>query len=293
MRLPALQTLQGFYTCFEQDQIATTAQKLGLDFTRPENQKLLHHFYQQMMRVAAPLVSGITVDSEVALPLFLDTFSTLSALPSEGKPPGLIIRLDVPQIEETQAMPVFSPTWGVEHIANNYAVALLVLTYHPQAEDALSKKQLVAEVYDFCQRLNIHLLLKLQISDLPNQPLTATTRQEMQLQAIQELRHTCHLLAVEAPADPLATATITAELDIPWLMIGNQSNFEQFSDSLSQALENGASGFLAGSVFWSEMLQMRRADHGVDEAAIDTFINTQLSERLKTITQMVSETPKV
>ncbi len=288
MRLSAIQSPQGAISLLELDTPLQTAAAIGLDASVPQNQQLVASMYREMLKVASATVSGICVEPELSLPLFLEVHSILKTPPLASHP-GLVIRLDTPSSDAItpQTMPAFSQTWGVEHIANNYALALLELQYHPHEPEALAKKQLVAELNDFCRHQHIDLVVKLLIPRT-GADLAPAQLQELQLQAIQELGRSCQLLALEAPADSLAAATLTAELDIPWIMIGNQSDLSEFDAQLQLCLENGARGFIAGSVLWPE-LQQRRPDMGVDLESVKGFISQQLSGRLKSIVQKTNE----
>jgi tagatose-1,6-bisphosphate aldolase len=61
-------------------------------------------------------------------------------------------------------------------------------------------------------------------------------------------------LFILPPTDSLTAATITAQLDTPWVMTARGLTYEKYKEQLKICLESGAVGFLAGSVLWADFL---------------------------------------
>lgn len=292
MDISLIRNERQLFSLFELSALVPLAQALGIDEQLAPNKPVIQDVIQSLLIAAGQEVSGLILEPDWSLPAYTKWVSGTSFV----QPPALVLRLDAPQPEQdisgvedsaqTDAaarLPVILPSWGVEHVANNYALAYLELPYHPDAADALAKKQLVAELFDFCQSEQTQLLVKLILAD--------TYSAEAQLNAVQELRATVDLFALEVPTDPLAIATLTAELDTPWIATPNATqNYDQFTDMLSQALENGAQGYVIGQTAWAELGQLRRLDQGVDIDQVKTFINTTFRERLAKLNEALAQT---
>ncbi|MDQ5951644.1 MAG: hypothetical protein QG639_925, partial [Patescibacteria group bacterium] len=71
-------------------------------------------------------------------------------------------------------------------------------------------------------------------------------------EAIQDLRNFCDVMAVEYPLDALGAVTVTAEMDVPWILSGRETPYDEFKEQVRTALESGAKGFLATTQFFPE-----------------------------------------
>ena len=271
MNLPAIRTATRKFTLCQFDQAPQLAELLGLDLELDSNRTQLKKLLEASSHVLSPFVSGVILDPSHSF--FLADQQLGDA--------GLVFRLTPSHLgSDPLAVPQLLPDWGVAEIANNYGSAKLELHYHPAEEKALEKKQLLAELYDYCQYQGIALLVKLEIFNPYQQEYDPGQFQQDQLQAVQELRNFADLLALQYPLEPLPTATLTAELDIPWVLSMQQSNYNQFERNLEVCLENGAQGFLLDYHFWQELEQYRREDGSPDWDRINQFVETQLHDRI-------------
>ncbi len=285
MKSSALQSTAGFYSLLELDQTVHLVEELGLDLKVQGGLEQLQLVLQTLITQLSPLPSAVIADPNYSFSLMMDDLEK-----------GLALRLEkvLPQtkLQPPQVVPTLANDWGVPEVANNYAVAKLGLWYHPAEEKALEKKKLVAELASYCQQLGIDLLLKLQIYHQPDETKEKIVFQEAQLAAIQELRSMVQLLVLQYPGDALACATLTAELDQPWLVYlssQEQSDYQQGKQALRTALENGAQGFLGGDFFWQEIKTLREDDQSPDLAAIQKFIETQSRDRLLEFVRITDE----
>ena len=282
MHLPAIKSDQGTFSILELDQGHQLATSLGLDIDVQGGLDQFNLILQDIITHLASYPSAVVAEPMLSLPLLLDDLEK-----------GLILRLD--QINR-KISPISTPrlasNWGVDEVANNYAVAKLELWYHPAEEAALNKKKLTAELFEYCQHVGIDLLLKLNIYSLPDESKEKVVFQETQFQAIQELRGNCHLLAVQYPGDALATATLTAELDHPWIVSLEDQDYEKNKQQLRIVLENGAVGFVAGNILWPEIFKMRQEDESLDLSAIQSFIETTARDRMIELVRITNEQQK-
>jgi len=279
VKLSALKNSAGVYGLVALDEAYVLAELMGLSLKEPSHEEILQSILAMLTRVYSEHATGVVFDPVYSLP-FLD---------QKHDQAGTVIRLEQPAPPDPLTVPKFPPNWGIEHIRNLYGVAKLELYYHPAEETASAKKKLVSEVFDFCQYEKIDFLLKLIIYHPPKETLTTAQFQEVQLEAISELQRSANLLAVQYPQDPLAAATLTSELDIPWLMIDDGVKYDKFKDQLRVALENGAQGFLVDEVLWQEVGKMRLKDQSPDLPAIEKFLQTTSKDRMIELMRIAGE----
>lgn len=270
MKLAALKTPTGLFGLVALDEAYALAELLGLSLKEPSHETTLQEILAMLIQIQSEPATGIVFDSVYAVPL----------LDKKHDQAGTLIRLEQTQPPDPLVVPKFPANWGIENVRNLYGVAKLELFYHPAEARALQKKQLVAEIFDFCQYEEIDFLLKLVVYNPAGQPLDTTQFQEVQLEAVSDFQRFAHLLALQDPRDPLAAATLTSELDVPWLMISDGLKYEKFKNQLRIALENGAQGFLAGETLWHEIGAMRLKDHSPDLPAIQKFLETTSKDRI-------------
>ncbi len=279
MHLPALQSDSAMFSILELDNGFKLASDLGLDINIQGGIEQLNTILQSLIINLASQPSAVVADPLFSLPLLMNDIEK-----------GLVLRLDEANHKiVNEVLPKFSSVWGVDEIANNYAVAKLELQYHPVEEAALNKKKITAELFEYCQHVGIDLLLKLNIYHRPDETKDPIVLQETQLQAIQELRDSCHLLSIAYPSNALAAATITAELDHPWVVSLNNQDHDQNKNELRAALENGARGFMIDSGLWSEIASFRQEDESLDLPAIASFIETTVRDRMIELVRIVNE----
>ncbi|MBT3249630.1 MAG: hypothetical protein HN846_00750 [Candidatus Pacebacteria bacterium] len=279
MHLPALQSDSETFSILELDDGYRLATDLGLDINVQGGIDQLNIVLKSLISNLASQPSAVVADPVFSLSLMMDDIEK-----------GLILRLDEANKKiSNEAVPQFASQWGVDEISNNYAVAKLELNYHPAEEAALNKKKITAELFEYCQHVGIDLLLKLNIYHQPDETKDPIVLQETQFQAIQELRDSCHLLSIQYPSNALAAATITAELDHPWVVSLNNSDHDRNKNEFRAALENGASGFMIGSGLWSEIYGLRQEDESPDLTAIEHFIETTVRDRVIELVRIANE----
>jgi len=202
---------------------------------QPAITRLVHH--------SSKILSGIIVDPYVGLQV---------PQTKSGNHAGLILPISVQHSGQVDplAVPQFDHNWSVAEIANNYGVAKLTLYYHPKEEQALRKKQLVAELSEYCRYEKIEFVLDLVLYTPAGEEFALDAFQADQLQAIQEMRSYANLLMLQYPLDPLACATLTTELDIPWVVSSRGIRYDEYKETVRTALEGGAKGFCLHEISW-------------------------------------------
>ena len=284
MNLPAIATPNQHLALLSLDIVPRLAAQFGLDLTVKANEIALHQLLQEMARTIVPAMSGVVLDPIYSYDLMVRDLDHA----------GLFLNLEKLTAEiEPQNPPTLIPNWGVDRIKQHYAWAKLELIYHPNEPAALTKKQLVAELGDFCRHEGIGFLLKLKVPSLnSNQSLAQAAQfQQDQLTAAQELVKSVSLLALENPQDALACATLTAELDVPWIIALEPTlDYEKVKEILRMSLENGAQGFLVAEALWSEIYQLRASDsHSPDWVKIREFLATTARDRSIELARIADE----
>lgn len=218
--------------------------------------------------------------SSSATGVILEPLSGFDAIEKKDKSCGLLLSLVEQQPEaEPATNPIFYPDWGVEFIRNNYGVAHLKIYYHPNEPLAAKKQQIAAEIFDHCQYEGIDLLLELSLFALDDKKTTLEAFQEAQIAAIADMRNKAHMLALEYPHSALACATLTAELDVPWLLVDRTPDYEEFKEQVRTALEVGASGVAIGQVLWQ----------GMNSENYQQLIASQARDRMIELSRIVDE----
>ncbi len=279
MHLPALQSDSETFSILELDSGYKLATDLGLDINVQGGADQLNVILKSLITHLSSQPSAVVVDPIFSFPLLMGDVEK-----------GLILRLDETNKNiARESLPQLDSQWGVDEIANNYAVAKLELEYHPAEESALNKKKLTAELFEYCQHVGVDLLLKLNIYTQPDETKDPVVLQETQFQALQELRDSCHLLSIQYPSNALAAATVTAELDHPWVVSLKSTDHEENKQQLRAALENGARGFMIGNELWSEIGSFRQEDESLDLSAIQRFIKTIARDRMIELVRITNE----
>jgi tagatose-1,6-bisphosphate aldolase len=281
MLLSSIQTATGHFTIAPFDHRGSLANLLNLDLTKPADQHILRQVKTMMMEIFSPLCSGVLIDPEYGY----------DAIAKKAPNCGLILTLESSGYTDSRsAIPTLIPNWGVEGVKNNYAVAKLLMYYHPEETNAEPKKKLVAELYDYCQHEQVPFLFEPVIydpatgKDLPKNQFAAA-----QLAMIQELREYCDVIKIQYPGDALSCATVTAELDVPWILLSRGMNYQEFKLATMIAIENGCAGFAAGRSVWQEIGEQRHPDKTVSLPGIRNFLETTGVQRMKELIGLVEK----
>jgi tagatose-1,6-bisphosphate aldolase len=281
MFLSSIQTAAGHFTIAPFDHRGSLATLLNLDLTKSDDQQKLRELKEMMMEIFSPLCSGVLVDPEYGY----------DAIAKKAPNCGLILTLESSGYTDSRAaIPTLIPNWGVEGVKNNYAVAKLLMYYHPQEANAEPKKKLVSELYNYCQHEQVPFLFEPVVYDpATGKYLSKEAFPVAQLAMIQELREYCDVIKIQYPGDALACATVTAELDVPWILLSRGMNYEEFKLATIIAMENGCSGFAAGRSVWQEIGQQRHPDKTPNMSAIRNFLETIGVQRMKELIGLVEK----
>jgi tagatose-1,6-bisphosphate aldolase len=261
------------------DNAYSFAEKIGLTLDEPTNVENLNALLIRFLILYTEHTTGVVLDPTYSLPF----------LSYKDNNSGLLIRLEREQDQDPLSLPRFLPQWGIEDVRNNYGLAKLELFYHPAEGMAAEKKKLVADLYDFCQYEGIDFLLKLVVYHPPGKELDMVEFQETQLEAISELQKFASIMSLQYPQDPLATATLTSSLDIPWIVHSDGVEYDKFKEFVRVSTENGAQGFMIDQTLWDEIGKMRLEDQSPDFEKIEQFLKTTGKDRIVELMRIVKE----
>ncbi|HEX7017766.1 MAG TPA: hypothetical protein VF209_02565 [Patescibacteria group bacterium] len=281
MHLSALSSATGLMEMVRLDEALKLSEAMGAALDDVGGKQLVQQAIKNLQQAARKDASGLIVDPQYSYPL----------LKSDQKLPGLAFRLhqQLGSTVDPLAIPSLIQDWGVEAIRNNYGVAFLELHYHPSEADALRKKQIVTELADYCHHEGIDFILSLIVYTPATEEFNSQRFQEAQLTAIQELRAFPQLLALQYPLDPLSAATVTAELDVPWILSDMGLEYEPFKGMLRESLENGAKGFLAGEVIWKDLSKEKDQAALLSPDTIDRYFTTIGRDRILELVRITEE----
>jgi tagatose-1,6-bisphosphate aldolase len=145
------------------------------------------------------------------------------------------------------------------------AVKFLVQLRADRASPASGEPDLVREVLDVCREITtdcnsegLPSVIENLVYEFPGERLSGKAREDAIISAASALDELdIDLLKLEYPGSPEACRRLADALHRPWAVLSAGVQFEQFSDVLKIAFdEGGASGFIAGRSIWREALPL-------------------------------------
>lgn len=282
MRLHNIQNSKGVYSLLDFSRVATLAQAMGLDIDNLEHQDHLQNISKKMMQYLSSEVSAVVVDPDFNFNIISQKKNGTGLLLSLEKKSDGVDPLSLPRIANN---------WGIENISNNYALAKLELYYNPHEEEAMRKKQVVAEIFDYCKYEGIDFLLELMVYHSTDSKPTPEVLLEAQLQSAKEFANSTDILALEYLGTALSAVTLTAELDIPWIYNAREIEYETFKQNLRICIDSGAKGFMAGDPFWSGEKASKVLSNLKAGPEQEEFIKAEVRDRLIESVRIASEQP--
>jgi len=273
MQLPAISTEKNLFSLLAIDEVRVLSDLLNLDLSLADNNEFLMQILSLLMELL-PEASGLVMDPIYGLPL----------LSKKSAKAGVLLRLSQDQSVEADNLPQLFPNFSLQEVKNNYALAKLELFYDLHSDNALEKKQLLAEIKDYCQTLGIDFLLKLKLPDAENDDSLLAT--------LQELRNLADIFVLSEINNPLSAATITSELDVPWLLTttDDKQAYDDFKDQLRTAVENGARGYYLGNFLWQDLVECRLKEQSFDWPAMEKLVRGKLRDHLIELNRIIAET---
>ena len=112
------------------------------------------------------------------------------------------------------------------------------------------------EIIDDCRATGVPVVIENLIYALPGEDLAGRVREDAIIEAARALNDLdIDLLKLEYPGSPEGCRRLSAVLDRPWAVLSAGVPFDQFTDIIKIAAdEGGASGFIAGRSVWREVV---------------------------------------
>lgn len=283
MHLSALQTSEKAFGLLNLSLAVELTDALGVDLEAPFALEAVEKIQAEISQRISGEFSGLILGPEIGF----------SALDQKNDHTGVLFSLTTQIITQQVAdLPKFVGNWSVQHVRNNYGLVYLKLYYNPHAPNATQKWQMVSEIYDMTRYEGCDLVLELSLYPEESQPVTKEIFAETQLLSVQQMQSVADLLVIEYPHSALAAATLTAQLDIPWLVVDRTEDYGYFKEVARTCLESGAKGVCVGPSLWSNIPALS-FDHGQPEKkswqAIRTYIHTELRDRSLELMRIVKE----
>lgn len=276
MKLSAIQTSEDGFSLLALDQLLPMARQLHLDVRQAQDIAHLNAVISALMEGYSSSMSGVVLSPQLGYE------ALLKKADESGPIFCLERRFDEP---DPLSLPLLQSQWGVESVRNNYSVAKLELFYHPQEAEARTKLIMLAELYDYCLHEGIDLLVELLVYIEGTEAEYGKTFPEIQLAAIRDVRKYCSMLALEYPLDALGAVTVTAELDVPWILTSRDTEYNAFKEQLRIVLEGGARGFLGLEQF----LPVLEKDAAFEMSVIEKCIAGTGRDRVLELQRIVAE----
>jgi len=283
VHLSALQSSDQAFGLLNLSLAVELADALGVDLEAPFALEAVEKILAEISQRTSGEFSGLILGPEIGF----------SALDHKNDRTGVLFSLTTQTItQQVSELPKFVEKWSVQHIRNNYGLVYLKLYYNPHAENAAQKWQMVSEVYDMTRYEGCDLALELSLYPEQAQVTTKEMFAETQLLAVEQMQTVADLLILEYPHSALAAATLTAQLDVPWLVVDRTDDYGFFKEVARTCLESGAKGICVGPSLWSNIPTLS-FDQGQPEEkswqAIRTYVHTELRDRSLELMRIVKE----
>ena len=239
-------------------------------------------------RALTPMASGILFDPTYGVPAITGTGALAPSC-------GLLVASE-PAVRgsfngepRTHRDPDLDAQWVLDQggDANKFFAQLRADRPAPQAGEpdlVADCLDAVRQVVDDCRAVGVPSVIENLVYPLPDEDFTGKRREDAIIESARALNEIdCDLLKLEYPGSPEGCRRLAAVLDRPWAVLSAGVPFDQFTEVLRVAFDDGgASGFIAGRSVWRESLALSGAER-------TTFLDTVARPRLDTLQQVAAE----
>ena len=213
-------------------------------------------------RALTPAASAILLDPTYGVPAVTETQALAPGC-------GLLVAAE-PSIRNsyngeprTHRDPELNASWVATQGGD--AVKFLVQLRADRSIPTTGEPDLVREVLDVCREIiadcnsaGLPSVIENLVYEFPGEQLSGKAREDAIISAASALDELdIDLLKLEYPGSPKACRRLADAVHRPWAVLSAGVPFEQFSDVLKVAFdEGGASGFIAGRSVWREALPL-------------------------------------
>ncbi|HEX3197238.1 MAG TPA: hypothetical protein VHR39_06735 [Propionibacteriaceae bacterium] len=239
-------------------------------------------------RALTPAASGILLDPTYGVPAVTESDALAPGC-------GLLVAAE-PSIRDsyngeprTRRDPELNARWVAAQGGD--AVKFLIQLRADRSIPTPGEPDLAGEVLDVCREIitdchstGLPSVIENLVYALPGEQLSGKAREDAIINAATALDELdIDLLKLEYPGSPDSCRRLADTLHRPWAVLSAGVPFEQFSDVLKIAFdEGGASGFIAGRSVWRESLRLRDEER-------QRFLNAVARPRLDDLVALANE----
>jgi sulfofructosephosphate aldolase len=232
-------------------------------------------------RALTPVASGMLLDPTYGVPAVTEAHALAAAC-------GLLVAAEPPIRDSyngeprTRRDPELNANWVCAQGGD--AVKFLVQLRADRPVGKAGEPDLAAEVLDVCQEIvtdcssaGLPSVIENLVYEIPGEQLSGKARENAIIAAAAALDELdIDLLKLEYPGSPDGCRRLAGILHRPWAVLSAGVPFEQFSDVLKIAFdEGGASGFIAGRSIWREALPLSGVER---QRFLDTVARPRLDD---------------
>jgi tagatose-1,6-bisphosphate aldolase len=213
-------------------------------------------------RVLTPAATGLLSDPTYGVPAIAQTNALaptcgllIAAEPSE--------RRSFQGEPRTHRDPELNAQWLLDQGGDAYKFFIQLRADRPGP--ARGEPDLVGEALSVCQEIirdcraaGVPVVIENLVYERPGEDLRGQTREDAIIEAARALNDLdIDLLKLEYPGSPDGCRRLSEVLDRPWAVLSAGVPFDQFTDIIRIATEDGgASGFIAGRSVWREVVSL-------------------------------------
>jgi sulfofructosephosphate aldolase len=247
--LQQLTTEDGRFAIVANDQrqsLVALRERAGLPATVEEVRSLK----ADIVEALGPDASGVLLDPEFALPALVDD----GVVPRDT---GILVAAERSGPQNVDGLRVADVLLAPAEVRRLGGTAAKLLVYiRADREDADGPNgRLVSRLAEACASADLLLVVEVLAYRLDDEDLGRYERRKADLGVEAALMvESCgvKMLKLESPGDEDACRRLTDALTVPWAVLSAGVDHETFKTTLRDALEGGASGFIAGRSLWKE-----------------------------------------
>jgi tagatose-1,6-bisphosphate aldolase len=259
--LDAIAGADGTFAIVAMDQ-RNTLRRMLTAVERPTDADTMRAFKVDVAEALSPSASGILLDPDFGVPAVREAGALASGC-------GMLVAAEPPERNSWEGEPRAGLEGGktaaeVKEMGGD-AVKLLV-QMRPDRPHKAGDPDLVAEVVDVvrtvvedCAANGVPSVIETLHYSLPGEDkLSPRRRAELITESARILSEVGpDLLKLEYPSDAAGCRAVGEAVTVPWAMLSAGMDFEPFLEAIGNACaEGGASGFIAGRVYWKEAVAL-------------------------------------
>jgi sulfofructosephosphate aldolase len=259
--LEAIAGADGTFAIVAMDQ-RNTLRRMLTAAERPTDADTMRAFKVDVTEALSPSASGVLLDPDFGVPAAREAGAMAHGC-------GMLVAAEPPERTSWEGEPragLDGGTTAAEVRAMGGDAVKLLVQLRPDRPHRSGDPDLVAEVVEVvrtvvedCASVGIPSVIETLLYALPGEdPLSPRRRAELITESariLSEVRP--DLLKLEYPSDAAGCRAVGEAVSVPWAMLSAGMDFEPFLEAIANACdEGGASGFIAGRVYWKEAVAL-------------------------------------